>query len=140
MSYFFSGYCPLSARIVGLILAHSPHWSIREEYLRPLPGPLFRDDATLVRESNANIMGNNVASHGIHGSEGGDGDSDNVTLIYFIGGCTFAEISCLRWLSTQMRPKQEFLIATTNLTSGDEIIESLSQQFENNLRSLDEDA
>jgi len=39
----------------------------------------------------------------------------------------------------QLRPPREFLVATTHMTFGDEIIvDSLTQPLENNLRSLDD--
>jgi vacuolar protein sorting-associated protein 33A len=38
-----------------------------------------------------------------------------VILVFFIGGCTFAEISALRFLAQKDDNNIEFVIATTNL-------------------------
>jgi hypothetical protein len=140
MSYFYSGYCPLSARIVGWMTATTPHWSAREEALRPLPGPLFWADAPLARDGDATAGRNSFASSVRESDVDADASEyPGTTLVYFIGGCTFAELSALRWLGSQFRPPREFLVATTHMTSGDEIIQSLSETFENHLCSLDDD-
>lgn len=48
-----------------------------------------------------------------------------VILVYFIGGCTLAEISALRFLSQQEDSNVEFVIATTKLINGDTFIKSI---------------
>jgi len=70
MSYFYSGYCPLSARIVGWMLSRTSHWSTRDEALRPLPGPLFWIDPPAV-----------VASDGLTAGRGGEGIAAEVRLL-----------------------------------------------------------
>lgn len=141
MSYFYSGYCPLSARIVGWMMEPSPHWCTREEALRPLPGPLFWADDPPPRGADA-AGGRGGPAPSIRerdvDADASSGDTE-VTLIYFIGGCTFAELSALRWLGSQLRPPRDFLVATTHMTSGDEIIQHLSERFENHLCSLDDE-
>jgi hypothetical protein len=55
------------------------------------------------------------------------------TLVVFLGGCTYTEITALRYLSKQYEGKsiifyiigREFLILTTNLINGANIVESL---------------
>jgi len=39
MAYVYSGYAPLSVRVLGLM--SRPDWPAKEELLRPLPGPHF---------------------------------------------------------------------------------------------------
>jgi hypothetical protein len=46
-------------------------------------------------------------------------------LVLFVGGCTFAEISALRFLSQQEDATTEYLVATTAVITGDKLIESL---------------
>lgn len=139
MSYFYSGYCPLSTRIIGWMIAPT-HWSTREEALRPLPGPLFWADEPPARDADAIGTRGGLASRVCERDvdAGASGDAE-LTLVYFIGGCTFAELSTLRWLGGQFRPPRDFLVATTHMTSGDEIIQSLSETFENHLCSLDDE-
>ena len=56
-----------------------------------------------------------------------------LTLIFFIGGCTYAEIAALRWLGRNGTPRREYLIATTHICSGDMLMESLVASCENQL-------
>ena len=58
------------------------------------------------------------------GSSGGDGPS-KVTLVYFLGGCTHAEVSALRFLAQQENSPTDFVIATTKLINGRSFLESL---------------
>jgi len=56
-------------------------------------------------------------------------NSKKVVLVYFIGGCTFAEISALRWL-TKNNEHYHFVVATTKLINGNTIIESITETFD----------
>lgn len=46
------------------------------------------------------------------------------TMVFFLGGVTYAEISALRFMSQQTRNRR-FVVATTNIISGDVMIETL---------------
>lgn len=55
-----------------------------------------------------------------------DLEAPKVILVFFIGGCTFAEISALRFLSQQEEYSNiEFVIATTKLNNGDTFLKSI---------------
>lgn len=56
-----------------------------------------------------------------------------VTLVLFVGGCTYAEIAALRWLGRNGTPKREYLIATTHITNGDQLMEAMMETLENGL-------
>ena len=88
------------------------------------------------------------------------------TLVFFIGGCTFAELAAVRWLGRhesptltfhphpdpnpnsspnphQVRwlgrhesPPREYIVATTHMCNGDDIVQSLVTSLENNLTRL----
>ncbi|KAJ7146256.1 Sec1-like protein [Mycena epipterygia] len=47
------------------------------------------------------------------------------TVVFFLGGCTYTEIAALRWVGRQNRGRK-FLIATTGIVSGNSIVESIS--------------
>ena len=64
-------------------------------------------------------------------------DKPPVTLVFFVGGVTFAEVAALRWLGRNSTPRREYLVATTNLTTGDTMMESLIATCENQLESID---
>ena len=50
-----------------------------------------------------------------------------VTLVFFAGGCTFAEITSLRFLGEMIG--QDFVIATTKLINGNTLLESTMEKF-----------
>lgn len=50
-----------------------------------------------------------------------------VTLVFFTGGCTFAEITSLRFLGDMIG--QDFVIATTKLINGNTLIDSVTETF-----------
>ena len=45
-----------------------------------------------------------------------------VVVVMFIGGVTFAEISALRFLSTQPEMNADFLITTTKVVNGSSFV------------------
>ncbi|KAH7108434.1 ATP binding protein [Auriculariales sp. MPI-PUGE-AT-0066] len=46
------------------------------------------------------------------------------TVVFFLGGCTYTEIAALRWMAKQMRGRR-FLIATTSMIRGSTLLEEL---------------
>lgn len=60
-------------------------------------------------------------------SENSSVDNPKVVLVFFIGGCTFHEISALRSISQQEDSNVEFVILTTKLINGNTFIESLME-------------
>ena len=51
-------------------------------------------------------------------------DAVKTTLVFFVGGVTYAEIAALRLMSQQQRNRR-FLIATTSMVNGDSLLEQL---------------
>lgn len=47
------------------------------------------------------------------------------TVVFFLGGCTYTEIAALRWVGRQNRGRR-FLIATTGIISGTSIVDGVS--------------
>ena len=60
-----------------------------------------------------------------------------VTVVFFIGGCTFSEIAAVRWLRRNAQPHREYLVATTHICTGEAMLESLISPLDNRLRALD---
>jgi len=56
-----------------------------------------------------------------------------LTLVYFLGGVTFAEISALRFLSERESHGRDYLIATTKLCNGTSLIKSVKEKVTNGL-------
>ena len=56
-----------------------------------------------------------------------DGSSSSiVTLVFFVGGVTYAELAALRYLSSKQEG-YEYVAATTSIINGSIIMESLIQ-------------
>ena len=116
--------CPFlpTTRSLACSLAYS------HQALGWLPGPLFWEEPPPregdEEEPPATLPEGSVARR-------------EVAVVYFLGGCTYSEVSALRWLGQQLRPPVDFVVASTHMTSGDQIIESLMQTFENSLSSLE---
>ncbi|GLH14585.1 Vacuolar protein sorting-associated protein 33A [Gryllus bimaculatus] len=75
------------------------------------------------------------------GGAGGAPDAPKVVLVFFLGGCTYAEVAALRFLSQQedlaaaqvhlcavpVAANVEFLVATTKMINGDSFLRSLME-------------
>uniref|UniRef100_A0A2K5C0P0 VPS33A core subunit of CORVET and HOPS complexes n=1 Tax=Aotus nancymaae TaxID=37293 RepID=A0A2K5C0P0_AOTNA len=81
ISYVYSGYAPLSVRLAQLL--SRPGWRSIEEVLRILPGPHFEERQPLPTGLQKKRQPG----------------ENRVTLVFFLGGVTFAEIAALRFLS-----------------------------------------
>ncbi|KAL1501547.1 hypothetical protein ABEB36_006849 [Hypothenemus hampei] len=104
--YVYSIYAPLSVRLVEQVTKNGG-WKQIHDVLGLLPGPTLDESPTV----SLNMIQNY--------------DSSKVVLVFFIGGCTFAEISALRFLSQQEDSNVEFVIATTKLINGDTFLKSI---------------
>ncbi|UYV77673.1 VPS33A, partial [Cordylochernes scorpioides] len=93
MASVCSGYAPLSVRLVQFL--HSPGWRAIADVLAMLPGPTIEEVQTSTPTSGTHHRRNSSVS------STGHGDEQKVALVFFIGGCTFSEISALRFLSQQ---------------------------------------
>lgn len=105
MAYIFSGaYVPLSCKLVEQVLERDG-WTGLEEVTRLLNGHEFS----------------------VTGSSGGElrakNDAQRIVLVMFLGGCTFSEISALRFLGRERGYK--FIVVTTAITNSSRLIETL---------------
>ncbi|NXF33380.1 VP33A protein, partial [Nyctibius bracteatus] len=112
ISYVYSGYAPLSVRLAQLLAR--PGWRSIEEVLKMLPGPHFEERQQLP----AGLQ--KKRQHG----------ENRVTLVFFLGGVTYAEIAALRFLSQMEDGGTEYVIATTKLINGTSWIKSLMEKLE----------
>ncbi|XP_046670558.1 vacuolar protein sorting-associated protein 33A isoform X1 [Homalodisca vitripennis] len=119
VSYVHSVYAPLSARLAQH-LARAGGWRGLADVLPLLPGPSFEETQTIPGQPTR--RGSIDSKHSTASDTG-----SKVILVFFLGGCTFAEISALRFLSQQPDSNVEFLIATTKLINGNSFIESLME-------------
>lgn len=116
ISYVHSFYAPLSIRIVEQSLKPLG-WNGLNDILSCIPEPSFEDyqvpslSSTGRRDSLT--------------SEISQSDIPKVILVFFVGGCTFAEISALRFLSQQEENNVEFVIATTKIINKNSFLSSI---------------
>ncbi|KAH1011596.1 hypothetical protein HUJ04_000929 [Dendroctonus ponderosae] len=104
--YVHSIYAPLSVRLAEQV-TKTGGWKQLHDVLGLLPGPTLDESPTIPSNVIQNV------------------DSPKVVLVFFIGGCTFAEISALRFLSQQEDSNVEFVIATTKLINGNTFLKSI---------------
>lgn len=150
IGYVYGGYAPLSVRLVQLAAStgvFSPGSSAGGGGLGGLSSGLRvtgmgRDagaakwggfDDILPGGPSAQVeqkMGSKhqaVAADPAAGGEGGE-RRKKVTLVYFLGGVTFAEISALRYLS-QLDEERQYVIATTKIIHGDSLLQSMQEKI-----------
>uniref|UniRef100_A0A8C2ZAF3 VPS33B late endosome and lysosome associated n=1 Tax=Cyclopterus lumpus TaxID=8103 RepID=A0A8C2ZAF3_CYCLU len=101
MAYIFSGaYVPLSCKLVEQVLERDG-WTGLEEVTKLLNGQEFAVTADSSTKS----------------------DAQRIVIVVFLGGCTFSEISALRFLGREKGYK--FIVVTTAITNSSRLIESL---------------
>jgi len=107
IAYVFSGYAPLSVRLVQTALTDEG-WHGLDDVLKLLPGPTFQHTQAL--------------PEGVSASES---RKSGVVLVVFVGGVTLAELAALRFLSLLDNSQREFVVLTTSVINGNTLLESL---------------
>nr|GEW36837.1 vacuolar protein-sorting-associated protein 33 homolog isoform X1 [Tanacetum cinerariifolium] len=116
VSYVFSGYAPLSIRLIQHAIRSG--WRPIEEILKLLPGTHTESK----RRAFANAPSSDIPG-GLHMDKPQDGRR-SLVLVVFVGGVTFAEISALRFLSSQEGMAYDIIIGTTNIINGNTLTET----------------
>ncbi|XP_073101685.1 vacuolar protein-sorting-associated protein 33 homolog isoform X1 [Elaeis guineensis] len=119
VSYIFSGYAPLSIRLVQHAIRSG--WRSIEEIMKLLPGPHLdlKRGASTSSSSFDTVLGTQSNHDRLV-----DGRR-SLALVVFIGGVTFAEIAALRFLSSQEGMGYDFIVGTTKMVNGNTILETL---------------
>ncbi|KAL6461463.1 hypothetical protein MHYP_G00296070 [Metynnis hypsauchen] len=106
MAYIFSGaYIPLSCKLIEQVLERDG-WTGLEEVTRMLNGHEF------------------AVTGGTNGTEARiKTDPQRIILVMFLGGCTYSEISALRFLGREKGYK--FIVLTTAITNSARLLEAL---------------
>uniref|UniRef100_A0A6N2M0W2 Uncharacterized protein n=1 Tax=Salix viminalis TaxID=40686 RepID=A0A6N2M0W2_SALVM len=123
IAYVFSGYAPLSIRLVQQAVRSG--WRPMEEILKLLPGPHS--------ETKRGGFSSSPSFDTLHGASAAvDRVADgrrSLVLVVFIGGVTFAEISALRFLSAQETMAYDLIIGTTKIVSGNTLTETYMEKL-----------
>ncbi|KAG9511091.1 Vacuolar protein sorting-associated protein 33A [Fragariocoptes setiger] len=122
ISYVYGGCAPVSVCLAKSIVQPGIGWRAMSDNLRLLPGPTVETTQRLSSPSSRHQRRNSISS------ANSSNDDHRTVLVYFIGGCTFAEISALRFLSQQEENNCEFIVATTKIVNGRTFIDSLNSQ------------
>ncbi len=101
-SYVFSGYCPISIKLIQSIFKKG--WIGIKESLNKIPGESFYPD------DESSIINPKYNS--------------NIVLLVFIGGISYSEIACIRYLNKEF-PKMRFIILTTCVINAKRIFDTL---------------
>lgn len=110
ITYVHSVYAPMSVRLIQNCA--KPGWKSIRDVLDLLPGPSFEE----YQPNNSSVKKRNP-------------DGLKRTLVVFVGGCTFAEISALRFLSQQDDATTEYLVATNAVVNGNSMIEGFMSRI-----------
>lgn len=115
MSYVFSGaYIPLICNLAHEIIKREGFQGMEE--ITKAIGKL-----TVTRNKPQPVRGRDSI-----GSLKSESETNKVVLIYFLGGVTYAEVAALRLLAKQKN--YTLLIATTNICSGNSLLQQLIPQ------------
>ncbi|KAH7886208.1 Sec1-like protein [Phlebopus sp. FC_14] len=148
ISYVYSGYAPISVRLVQCVaqkngvmsnpaekasvddadrkgknakklFAHPiVGWKGFEDVLSTIPGKTF----DIVPKVPAGLESSALSVSSLFGAQE---QTTTTTVVFFLGGCTYTEIAALRWVSRQNRGRK-FLIATTGIVSGASLMKSIA--------------
>ncbi|KAJ5665822.1 uncharacterized protein N7477_008270 [Penicillium maclennaniae] len=133
ISYVYSGFAPLSVRLVqcvlqkpyilSLIKGGSPATSVNNASTAS-PGWLgFEDVVKSARGSTFSLVqkGDDKA---VRARQTLSGNAATKTVyVFFLGGITFTEIAALRFIAAQEAPRRRIIICTTGVISGDRMMD-----------------
>lgn len=127
ISYVFSGYAPLSIRLVQAVLQKS--------YVQQLVNPKntaaaadgtgwkgFEDTLSRIRGATVDVTqkGSDAGISHARKTLRSNKEGPKVSIVFFLGGITYAEIAALRFISEQLEESsgRKLVIGTTSMISG----------------------
>lgn len=121
ISYVYSGYAPLSVRLVQCILQKGAlgrpssliGWKGFEDVVRSVPGATFDEHQ---RASDDIQRARRLANAPT---------KTRPVLVFFLGGITFAEIAALRFMSRNDDNGREIIIASTQIINGNTMMKAI---------------
>ena len=142
ISYVYSGYAPLSVRLVQAVLQRQHLLAIT----RGTQGPITTNGAASSNTSHgwqgfesvlSNIRGatftkvqkgEEAATKARYMLQGTAGGRAKTVVVMFLGGITYTEIAALRFLARQEEGRRRLLICTTGIVSGNSIMKALIEK------------
>ncbi|KAI9496391.1 Sec1-like protein [Zychaea mexicana] len=95
-------------------------WRGYEEVLKLLPGKSFEVTQTVEYGAETNAAMARARRHGMQHTK--------TTVIFFLGGCTFTEVSAIRFLA-QHDESRDYLVATTQMINGNTFLEPIVESI-----------
>ena len=133
VAYVYSGYAPLSIRLVQCVLQKPYILSLIKG--EPAPPPTaasvtspgwlgFEDVIKSARGATFNIIqkGDEKAARARQTLSGTGGVK--TVYVFFLGGITFTEIAALRFIATQESQRRRIVICTTGIINGNRMMEA----------------
>ena len=132
VAYVFSGYAPLSVRLVQCILQKS--------YLNTLVNPRttsaaptgsgwkgFEDTLSRLRGATVDVSQKGSDADAAHARKTlrGSKEGPKISVVFFLGGVTYAEIAALRFVSGQLEASsgRKLVIGTTGVIGGNRAVD-----------------
>jgi hypothetical protein len=131
IAYVFSGYAPISVRLVQAVLQKS---HIHDLANPPKPGAPssapsgtgwkgFEDVVARIRGATVDVTqkGSDADASAARKTLRGNKEGPKTTIVFFLGGVTFAEVAALRFVSQQIGEAtgRRLVIGTTSIITGD---------------------
>eukprot|EP00916_Digyalum_oweni_P000771 GHVL01001504.1.p1 GENE.GHVL01001504.1~~GHVL01001504.1.p1 ORF type:complete len:426 (+),score=92.72 GHVL01001504.1:664-1941(+) len=119
IAFVFSGYAPLTVRLVQMSHSTPQGWLDCQDLLNLLWGPavaMTQKPSNAVEEKEVNYLRNEFTE-----------TDPQVVLVFFVGGVSFAEIAALRRLSKIENNKRKFVICTTEIINFRILLNSLRE-------------
>ena len=145
ISYVYSGYAPLSVRLVQSILQRQHLLQITRGTQAPISANRaaaaissgtshgwqgFESALSNVRGTtfSKTQKGEEAATKARHVLQGAAGGKVKTVVVMFLGGITFTEIAALRFLARQEEGRRKVLICTTGIISGNSIMKAVIEK------------
>ncbi|CAD0085631.1 unnamed protein product, partial [Aureobasidium mustum] len=148
VSYVFSGYAPLSVRLVQCVLqkqmlarlsnprsSSTPNVNGATGNVTPTTQAAgwkgFEDVLARIKGATVDEVqkGSNAeASQARQTLRGGAAGGCKTTIVVFLGGVTFAEVAALRFMGEQLGEKKKIVIVTTGMLSGNATVEAAMEK------------
>lgn len=133
VAYVFSGYAPLSVRLVQCILQKSYlHGLTATRASGAAPSGTgwkgFEDTLSRIRGATVDVTQKGHDADASHARKTlrGSKEGPKTSIVFFLGGVTYAEIAALRFVSEQLEASsgRKLVIGTTGILSGGRVVGS----------------
>lgn len=131
IAYVFSGYAPLSVRLVQCILQKTVLYNLINAR-QPSSAPTgsgwkgFEDTLARIRGATVDVTqkGSDADASQARKTLRGSKEGPKISIVFFLGGVTYAEIAAVRFVSGQLEESsgRKLVIGTTSLMSGEKAV------------------